>query len=338
MKTAKEFEQFFEYKLKPRLEELEQKRKASNSIHNFKTYRRALLVLLVLVITDVTLVNKGILPEFMLSFVFVCVLFTMFYPLVVLYFKGSNFLPVNEEYKQIVIKDLVHFVDENLKYDAKNGLTEEEFNNTKLFHKTYSFKSEDLISGEVNGINYRMADVKALGHRPSNVRTNTKSAYYTIFEGLYVIATYKNDFGPSVFIRYRNLSNVMANKFLEFLGNETNSVNSINEPGGIHLATGNSNFDSLFYIVSENEESARKIITPAMIDSILGIKEKLFGKSNNLFINPINIFLSGNEAHFALFELDVFDLNALTSITKNNYTQKYYNFLCLAVGLAEILK
>jgi pheromone shutdown protein TraB len=103
MKSAKEFEQFFTFKLKPRLEELEEKRKAVKSIHNFKTYGRILLILLVLIIIDVVLVKKGFLPEFMFAFVFISVVFALVYPFVVLYYKGANFIPINEEYKLTVI-------------------------------------------------------------------------------------------------------------------------------------------------------------------------------------------------------------------------------------------
>lgn len=327
MIDSNEFDRFYNLKLKSKLEELEEKRKATSSIHTFKTYGRILLVLIVLIIIDVTLINKKILPEAFMALVPISLVFTMFYPLVVLYKKGENFTPLNDEYKQKIIPELLSFISTNLRYEKEKGINLEEFNRTRLFIQATSFNSEDLITGEINDISYRMVDVKA--KRGQNKNTQT------CFEGLYVIATYKKDFGLPLYIRYHDLSyNISLNvPILEAVLGTNNSL-----PKGINYKTGNYDFDSFFEVKCENDESAKAIITPAFINAILLLKGKFTGKLQQALQSPINVFVKGNKVHIAIYELDVFDLSAFTSITGNDYTRKYYDFLSLSIEIAETLK
>lgn len=341
MDETKIFDDFFNFNLKPKLEELEAKRKATTSVHNWKTYRRILLVLLVLVIVDVILFNKKIVPEFMIAVVPVSVLFAMFYPLVVLYNKGSNFLPINEEYKKRIVPELISFVNSNLTYEKEKGIAQTEFNRTRLFDNATTFSSEDLITGEINGITYRMADVKAKsvyhGHGKSSKNTSDRSVNI-IFEGLYVIATFNKDFGPPVYFRYRDLGQVMAGKISNFLGNELTNQIASTEPKGISIDTVNGDFNGLFNVKCDNEESARAIITPAFINAMLNLTGKFKGKVKQFLQSPVNVYIKGNEVHMALFELEVFELNALTSVVANDYSRRYCDLLNMSIELAETLK
>jgi hypothetical protein len=340
MTDTNEFDRFYNLKLKSKLEELEEMRKTTSSIHNFKTYKRILLVLLVLIIIDVTLINIKVLPEPFFALVPISLVFTMFYPLVVLFKKGSNFTPINEEYKQRVIPELVSFVNSNLRYEKEKGITQVEFNRTRLFENASTFSSEDLITGEINGISYRMADVKAKRTHQYDVHSGVKTGPVTVFEGLYVIATYPKDLGPQLFIRYKGLGKLLADKVLDFLGEGASKLLETAEPKGISIETANSDFNALYNVKCENEDSAKAIITPDFINIMLTMNEKFNSKvaAAKLLQNPVNVFIQGSEVHIALFDTDVFDLNAFSSVIENNYTRKYYDFLRLSIELAETLK
>ncbi|HUX97523.1 MAG TPA: DUF3137 domain-containing protein [Bacteroidales bacterium] len=335
------FDDFFNFNLKHKLEELEAKRIATTSIHNWKTYRRTLLVLLVLVIIDVTLFNKKLIPEYMIFVVPASVFFAMFYPLVVLYKKGSNFLPINEEYKKRIVPELISFVNTNLTYEKEKGILQTEFNRTRLFDNATIFSSEDLITGEINGISYQMADVKAKsiyhGHGHNSGKTSDRSIRI-IFEGLYVIATFNKDFGPPVYFRYRDLGQVMAGKISNFLGNQISNQLPSNEAKGISIDTVNSDFNGLFNVKCDNEESAKAIITPAFINAMLNLNGKFTGKVKQFLQSPVNVYIQGNEVHIALFEVEVFELNALTSVVANDYSRRYCDLLTMSIELAETLK
>ncbi len=340
MVDTNEFDRFYNLKLKSKLEELEEKRKTTTSIHNFKTYRRILLLLLVLIIIDVTLINKKALPEPFIALVPISLVFTIFYPLVVLFKKGSNFTPINEEYKLRVIPELISFVNSNLRYEKEKGITQVEFNRTQLFDNASIFSSEDLITGEINGISYRMADVKAKRTHQYDVNSGVRNGTVTVFEGLYVIATNPKDLGPRLFIRYKGLGKVLADKVLDFFGEGVNQLLETNEPKGISIETANCDFNALYNVKCENEDSAKAIITPALISIMLTMNEKFNSKIDaaKLLQNPVNVFIQGNEVHIALFDTDVFDLNVFSSVIANNYTRKYYDFLSLSIELAETLK
>jgi hypothetical protein len=341
MSETKNFDDFFNFNLKQKLVELEAKRNASTSIHNWKTYRRILLVLLVLVIVDVILFNKKIIPEYMIAMVPASLLIAMFYPLVVLYKKGANMLPINEEFKQRVIPELVSFVNSNLRYEKEKGITQVEFNRTRLFSNATIFSSEDLITGEINGISYRMADVKAKSvHQSHGTRSGNSSrsrSVNTIFEGLYIIATYNKDFGPPVYFRYNNIGQAIVGNVQNFLGNELSKLVFTTEPKGISIETINSDFNAAFKVKCDNEELAKAIITPAFINAMLILNSKYDGQPRQL-ISPVNLFISGNEVHLTLYESDIFDLNAFTTIVANDYTKRYYDLLNLSIDLAETLK
>lgn len=338
MNTEYNFENFYTEKLLPKIEALEVKRKATTSIHNFKTYKRVLLVLLVVVIVVVTLMNKGIIPEFSVFVVPLSVLFAVFYPLVVLYHKGENFLPINNDYKLTVINDLVHFVDKNLTFEIEKGLSQEEFNNANLFVPAPIYSSEDLITGEVNGILYRMSDVKAKRKIKGNKKHNTKDSTGTVFEGLYVIATCNTDFGEGIYIRIKPLGEMAINNVLGMLGVSQQTVDEFLNAELHTYETKNQAFDKMFSVKCVSLDEAIAYVSPQLIDLLISIKENLYSQKIQILSNPISIMLKRNQVHIALSELNVFDMEAFRSNTANNTTKRYYDFLQASINIVEIIK
>jgi hypothetical protein len=337
---SKKFDDFFNFNIKQKLVELEAKRSAASSIHNWKTYRRIMLVLLVLDVVVVILFNQKIIPAYMFAIIPVSLVFAILYPLVVLYKKGAKMLPINDEFKQRVIPELVSFVNSNLRYEKEKGIPQTEFNRTRLFSNSTIYTSEDLITGEINGISYQMADVKAkIVHSSHGTQSGNSSrrSVDTIFEGLYIIATYNKDFGPPVYFRYKNIGQALVGNIQNYLGNELSKQLVTTEPKGISIETINSDFNAAFKVKCENEEQAKALITPAFINMMLTLNRKYDGQPKQL-ISPVNVFISSNQVHIALNEADIFDLNAFTTIVASNYTKRYYDLLNLSIELAETLK
>jgi hypothetical protein len=159
-----------------------------------------------------------------------------------------------------------------------------------------------------------------------------------VFEGLYAIATCNTDFGEGVYIRIKPLGQLAINNVLGKFGVSQNVVDETINRELQSFYTKNDAFDTMFSINCKKFEDAENCITPELSDLLISIKENLYAKKIQLLSNPISILLKNKEVHIALYELDVFDMEAFRSNTATNITERYYNFVRAAIDIVESIK
>lgn len=343
MKTAEEFKRFFDSRLIVTLNNLEEQRKQGKTIYSFKFYRRALLVFLALDITVVTLVKKELLPEPFFVTVFISVLFAVFYPLVVLFKRAGHILPIEEEYKEKVIKPLVKFISSDLTYEPKKGLSMNEFNAVRLFPKVTTFVSSNFISGK-----YENAEIRIATARGSYVRTRSgrKTKFepdtVTVFDGLYIIARSPVSFPQPVYIRHRSVFEKTFDSIARFFtGNEGDQSSKhfndfVREPDGEIISSGDPDFDSVFNIKSADPAYAKDKFDAKLILAIKESMIQLFGDKNaNFLLNPVSVALIKDEVHVALYQNGLFELDMYKSVNELKQTQLCFTFVKAGCTIAS---
>lgn len=331
MKTKEEFDRFYKINLAGKLEELEAQRQAGNSKHSFKTYKRILLALLLIIVIVITLVKKyHALPEYFFGIVPLTVLFAMFYPIYVLYKRGDNFTPINDQFKKDVVSKIIKFISPGLLFEPNKGITSSEFESSGMFRSSSTFRSEDLITGVVNDAPIRMAEVIAT--QSGNFRTNQKGRHYKtqqydVFRGLYVIVKSNHGASAPVIVRSKKpLDNVISPGLLNIIkdlnGVETNDTRTANI-----ILSGDSFFDENFIIQCADSQVLHEVLNNEVKQTITSLR----GLANA----NINLVFLKNEIHFAVSGSAIFDMDAHTSFTNSKYVHDYFNLLNVAVGFTE---
>lgn len=343
MKTKIEFDAFCEEEFKKiaaQITAMHTPRKQANKKYSFKKYGRNVLILFLLMVSvavsGIILGDKA--PKILvpLSFITMPVFFfyTVIAPIVILVKRNTVIETLDNKYKTELIPQLLKILFPELKYEPGKGLLSEECKFQTFVYKEYSsgFKSEDLISGSVNGHAFRMADVKYLYKSRGELRTGVGSkdsvyGAYAIFKSPVNFPFSLNTYQPySALQPLKDLSDTI-----------TDTIKKVPEPiyllaasGPLHkkaitlekirdkIKVGHTEFDRVFHIHSDNEEAAKKLLTHELMDRIVHDVESV------KFC--MNIALYGNEIHFAFPFLNMFEfsLGAITTDEKDEKLTTQY--------------
>lgn len=331
MKTKEEFEKFYKTNLTGSLELLEKERKAGNSNHSFKTYGRILLVLLVIIIVVITLVKKyHLLPEYFFGVVPLSVLFALFYPIYILYKRGDNFTPVNDQFKKDIVAKIIKFVSTDLRFDPNGGISSSEFQSSGLFEPASTFHSEDLITGVVNDTSIKMAEViatKTGDFRKGQKGTLSKTHRYDVFRGLYVIVKTNHGTSTPLIVRSKKLlDNIISPGLLNII-KDLNSFETSDTRSASFVLSGDPAFDDKFIVQCSNPQILPEVLTNDMRQTITSLHRLADANVNLIFLH--------NEFHFAISGSAIFDMDAHTSLTNSKFVHEYFNLLNVAVGFTE---
>lgn len=327
MKTAAQFDQFYTEQLKQKIDEFEAMRVAITTRFSFKKYGRSLLWLLVIAVTLIISSNVfSQLPEQIVFIIPVIVLYAVAAPIYILVKRSSAFSPIKAEYKGTVVKGIVEFVHEGLSYQPSEGISLEDFNMSGLFDRPSGYQSEDLVVGNINGISLKLSDVKAT--RRTKSTGDSKSTTVTVFSGLFGLADLPARAPGRTLIQ----SSILANKAVEdalqnFIGKKVvDFLDRKLRPETVK--TGDEEFDKYFSVRYEGDYAEAKL-DPILIQTLVALKREVE--------LPVYLSLIERKAYFGFGGIDLFEVDANTSILKNDISKKYFQYLNLAIGLTKAL-
>jgi len=327
MKSKEEFDSFYHKELKRKIEALEVQRVAINEQYSFKRYRKNLLWLGILFVA--LAVGRSFvpaIPEQIMFLIPAIVVYAIAAAIYIFVKRGKAFKPVKLDYHQTVITKIIEFVDQNLKYDHKAGITSQEFDGGGLFGRYTSFKSEDLVYGTTNGMELRMSDIKCT-RRSRSSGSNSSSKTVTVFKGFYVISKLNEKISAGVIIKPSSgVADAFKGLASSFLGSKL--VNSIVGQFSLNdIEVGDAEFDKQYHVKSVNPEVAKELLTPRFIQLI-----KTFQKEAEL---PVSLSFFDSNVHIAFSGINLFEADPYTSFTEKDISKQYFNYLNLAYGVVE---
>jgi hypothetical protein len=326
MKTAAQFNQFYSEQLKQKIDEFEINRVAITDRFSFKKYGRSLLWLLVIAV--VLIISSNIFPQIPEQVVFIIpaiVLYAIAAPIYILVKRSSAFSPIKAEYKGTVVKGIVEFVHEDLSYQPSEGISLDDFNMSGLFDRPSGYHAEDLVAGIINDISLKLSDVKATRRTKSG---DSKSSTVTVFSGIFGVA----DLPARVPSRTLIESSMLANKAIEdalqsFIGKKVvDFLERKLRPETVK--TGDEEFDKYFSVRYEGDYAEAKL-NPTLIQTLVALRREIE--------LPVYLSLIERKAYFGFGGIDLFEVDANTSILKTDISKKYFQFLNLAIGLTKAL-
>ncbi|MEQ8361875.1 MAG: DUF3137 domain-containing protein [Cyclobacteriaceae bacterium] len=330
MKSKEEFDSFYEKELKRKIEELEVQRVVIDRQYSFKSYRKNLLWLGILYV--VLLFARSYvpaIPEGVAYFPVLIVVYAIGAAIYIFFKRANKFKPVKLDYQQTVITKIIAFVDQNLKYNHKDGITSKEFDAGGLFGNYTRYKSEDLVYGTTNGMELRMSDIHCTRTKSSSGK-NSSSTTVTVFKGFYIISKLNEEIPSGVIIKPSSgIADAFKGLASSFLGSKL--VSSIVDKFSLNdIEVGDPEFDKQYHVKSVNPEVAKELLTPRFIQLI-----KTFQQEANL---PVSLSFFDSNVHIAFSGINLFEADPTTSFVENDISKQYFNYLNLAYGVVEAIR
>jgi uncharacterized membrane protein len=210
-------------------------------------------------------------------------------------FSTNNFKKLSNEFKAKYLAEEIQKIYPGCKYEVEKGFDKEEIYNSKVLSKQDRYFSEDLMTGEYEGVKFQAADVKL-----QDVRSTGKSTtVVTVFLG----RVYKFEFNK------RFKSNIIINQPSFF-----NKLFGWNR-----IKTESVKFNSELSVYSDNEHEAFYILTPHFMEKLYELDRKYQDRITFSFINN-HLYIAINTKE------DTFDLKMFRELDIS-IIKKYRNQL-----------
>jgi Protein of unknown function (DUF3137) len=248
-----EFQQFYDTKLLPSLQAIEQERLA------LKQKKIKALAVLIALGAIITLATQNI------GFIFFPIVIGVLWYFFVFQKQDAKIAITYKE--EIIKKSVAHFF-KDISYDPYSGLDEGKFIAIDLFEETPDrYNAEDLFSGAKEKTKFNFSEVHAeykteRTSTDSKGNTTTRTEWHTIFKGIIFCADFNKQFFGTTFIQ-KNTFKLWDSK----------SRVELEDP----------NFEAAFDVYSNNQQEARYLITPAFMERFIDINKHFGGDISATF-------------------------------------------------------
>ncbi|MDB3904991.1 DUF3137 domain-containing protein [Crocinitomicaceae bacterium] len=232
------------------------------------------------------------------------------------FFKLKKALKV--KYKEEIIKEMVYFIDPSLSYNSTSFISQSDFENSKLFIKGIDrYEGDDLVVGNIGKTEVRFSELNALYENNDNDSTK----YVSLFKGIFFIADFHKDFAGETIVLPDT-----AEKLFGKLGAMFQKMN-VSRPDLVKLE--NPDFEKAFVVYGTDQVETRYILTPALIQRIMDFQKKSGKIYLSFLYSKVYIAISLNKN---LFEPPLFK-----SMLNYKIVEDYFKYLMLMVNIVEDL-
>lgn len=182
-------------------------------------------------------------------------------------------------FKEMLMPLLLEKMDGKIQYDYNSGIDEGYVNSSKLFQRPDRFKTEDLIYGEIDGVEFKRADVHMEEKRVSYDKDGRRHVQWiNIFKGKWFIFNFNKEFKGMIQVREG------GSPYVPIFGK--------NKAKRVRLE--DAQFNKKFKTYANDEHEAFYIITPPIILNMMELEKRHRG---TIFFSFIN-----NELHVAIYD------------------------------------
>jgi len=309
MKTLDELKTFYHQQLKPDLQVLERQRKTiANKIIYFGVAVFVLAGIFILIFAGNA---RDIMPVILFPLIGAAVITTGFSWFISKGYRSS--------FKSLVIEKIVKFVDDQLQYQAEGCISKSEFNASKIFNtKPNRYKGDDLVRGKIGQTAIKFSELDAKYESGSGKNRTVVQ----IFKGLFFIADFNKNF--------RGRTVVLPDTAERLFGKLGQMLQEWNISRDDLVKLEDPEFEKEFAVYSSDQVEARYILSTSLMKRICDFKRKSGRKIHLSFIN--------SQVYAAIsYNRNLFEPRLFSTLLDFEPVQKYFEDLCLAVGIVEDL-
>jgi hypothetical protein len=250
------------------------------------------------------------------SFLFVPVIPCIIAGVVICHFMTKGYVA---RFKSVVIQRIVHFIDENLNYDADGYIDHETFMLSKIFTKKPNiYKGDDLVWGKTGATEIKFSEIKA-EHESGSGKNRRR---YTIFKGLFFIGDFNKHFTCETVVLPDT-----AEKLFGHFGQKLQSMNIFR---GQLIKLEDPEFENYFVVYGDDQIQARYILSTSLMERIVEFKKKTGRKIYLSFV--------GSKVFAAVsYTKSLFEPRMFRTLLDFEPVREYFEDLQLAIGIVDDL-
>ncbi|NME72239.1 DUF3137 domain-containing protein [Flammeovirga aprica] len=223
--------------------------------------------------------------------------------LIVLFFiNRSQKKNYRSEYKTKVVRAVAKMIYDIWIYYPDEKVSEEQYKNSQLFPRHFDvYEGSDLIDGTNSYSYFQCSELHTKYKKESGSGNDKKTTWHTIFKGVFFSANFNKKFSGTTFIRTKNWSIDLASSYDTVEGN-------------------NPEFSKIFKVKTTNEDEARAILTPRVMEAFVDLY--------NFYRKPIDVSFLGTRLYSGIsFNEELFKPHIYTSVYDLEAIEKLFELL-----------
>jgi len=194
-------------------------------------------------------------------------------------------------FKKYIVSQIVKSYNPSFAYSPDSHIAEEIYDGSGLFSELYDrFNGDDLIVGKIGKTDFEVSEI----HTEVEVRSGRSTSWRTVFEGFFFSADFHKNFSGETCV----LPDEAEMFFGKWIGQGLQSMS------GNLVKLENPVFEKEFVVYSTDQQEARYILSPTMMERILALKHRLDAEVRLAFVEGrvfVAISQSGNRFEPGLF-------------------------------------
>lgn len=196
------------------------------------------------------------------------------------------------QFKAKVVSKIIKLINPDYRYNANRHIEVNEFNESKIFsRKAERCQGDDYVHGKIENTDFKFSELNAQYKTVTTEDGKKKTEWHSIFRGLFFHA----DFNKHI----QGITYVMPDTAERLLGKFGQKLQEISGPCEL-VKLENPDFEKLFAVYSTSQIEARYILTPVIMESMVGISRK-YGRKMHFSFNGERIYCA-IKFNKALFE------------------------------------
>lgn len=244
MNRIQNFDSFYDIKLKPYIDKLQQQnKKADRWGIGIIVFAFTLIPVIIYGITD----SSGNFGKFLIVVMVVLVVISARN-----YATISNSFETN--FKEQVVKQIIDFIQPGLAYKPDVYMSSSYFRNSGLFINSYNvYDGDDMIEGVYKNISFKCSELNVY-------EKNTRGTIAGVFHGLFFAAPVNNKFSSSTYIYKKD---------------DEQYLPAFAMPGIVRFDCRNGEFENYHSVFTTNIKEASAIMSREMMQSITGFMSQI---------------------------------------------------------------
>ena len=312
MKATRDFLLFRQGTLKDKIKALENVRKEGL---RYKKYGRYTLLAGVIVLI-VMIINASQLGGFIIPLSIVGIL--VFFYLSAYWTEKIRKLNFKKRFKLELLEPTIKFISEDLEYIPHKFIPPSNFRASKLFRfPIASYTGDDYVHGKIGQTIFHFSELFV---EQRNKKSNSGKS--VAFGGLFFVADFHKNFNGGTYL----IPNKAKYRLNWLRKNQTNMY----EEKRVYLE--NQELTKHFLCFADDDITARYILSPSMMESILNFKKKYPKNDIHISFNYNHVFVAIDHPN------DLFEPSFNNSIYSESSLQAYFEEIQLVVHLVEKLR
>jgi hypothetical protein len=232
-------------------------------------------------------------------------------------------------YKNAILPQITRFIKPGIEYTTAGLISQTEFEESRLFpaDNIWSYKGSDYFKGKDDKTEFEFSQLNVMQKEVRRSPGKTETSITDLFKGIFYKAGFNKDFKGETFV----VPDISRELFGSYLGELLNQkAGNVTRPETKLVYMEDVEFEKAFAVFSNDQQEARYILSPSLMQRINSFKSKF---SNDMYL----AFRNGNLYIAISGYSDFFAPNLFGNIDDYETIEKHYILLKILLDITNEL-